>query len=1063
MKQTTIIYFLLLISLPAFNQKVMKNPSAVYCETLGYEYMIKKDAEGNQIGMCRLPNGEVVNAWDFYKGKVAKEFSYPAKKGYEIETVVEKINGYVVEKMVCTRTLKGVKESLSLEELMEKNNDKLQLETKSYSSNIYETAKIDENFVVQESLPTTFDWRDYNGNSYIGGVRNQGTCGSCYAFGAAACAEGTYNFATGNYNNNTADFSEAYIAWCLSSMSEYSNNFYGCEGADYTYSELDALCEVGIIDESYFPYTESDNQSCPSAASSAPKTQFDSWYRVSCSDIDAIKTAISTYGVVDAAVYVTSSFENYSGGIFSDSYTSCSSSPCYYTPTNHAIALVGWGTDATTGDYWILRNSWGTSWGENGYMRIDATSARVACEVCYLVYDNGTSSPTVTTNAISSISTISAIGGGEITSNGGATITASGIVYSTSQNPTLSSGSVLSTSPVTTTGSYSLTMSGLSENTTYYVRAYATNSAGTSYGSQVSFITSSNPDTEAPTAPTNLASSDVSSTSVMLSWSASTDNVGVSVYNVYQDGTLLGTTANTSFSVSGLSASTTYSFYVTAEDASGNVSSASSSINVTTSETSTTYCASKGNNVQYEWIDLVELNTINNTSTASSGYTDYTNLSTDLKLGSSYTINFSAGFSSSSYTEFWYIWIDYDKDGTFETDELINSSSSSSSSTLSNTFTVPTTASLGSTRMRVTMKYNSAPTACETFSYGEVEDYTINLIAGTSDTEAPSAPKNLASSDVSATSATLSWSSSTDNVGVTGYNVYQDQALIGTTSETSYSVTGLSPVTTYSFYVTAEDEAGNISEASSSLNITTPSATITYCSSAGNNVTYEWIDLVQLNTINNSSSATSGYSDYTDLSTELGLGTTYDIYFSAGFRSSSYTEYWYIWIDFDQDGTFEDSEIVVSGYSSSSATLSSSFTVPASATLGSTRMRVTMKYNSAPTACETFNYGEVEDYTVVIKGISQPRDTEFYTDVKKLGLETHAGLRIFPNPVNDQLNVMFNNEFNNNTVKIYSSEGALLKTTIMNKPIDVSSLPEGLYIISVDDPKEPITTKFIKR
>lgn len=824
MKKTTMILLTLAICLTTFSQKVMKNPAAVYCETMGYNYSVQKDANGNQVGMCRLPNGQFVNAWDFYRGKVAKEYSYPAQKGYNVETVVEKINGYTVEKIVCTRTVKGVQEKLSLDELLEKNNDKLQLESKSISKGIYETAKEDENFVVIESLPTSFDWRDYNGHSYIGSVRDQGTCGSCYAFGATACAEGTYNLATGSYDDNTSDFSESYIAWCLGSMSAYNSNFYGCDGADYTYSELQALCDIGTIDESYFPYSESDGQSCSSTASNAPKTKFDSWYRVTCSDIDAIKTAISTYGVVDAAVYVTTSFQNYTGGIFSDNYTSCSSSPCYYTPTNHAIALVGWGTDATTGDYWILRNSWGSSWGESGYMRIDATSARVACEVCYLVYNSSTTTaPTVTTNSVSSISTTSAIGGGNITSNGGAAVTASGIVYSTTTNPTLTSGTVLSTSPVTTSGSYSLTMSGLTVGTTYYVRAYATNSAGTGYGTQVSFTTSSTPDTQAPTAPTNLASSSVTSTS-----------------------------------------------------------------------------------------------------------------------------------------------------------------------------------------------------------------------------------------------ATLSWTASTDNVGVTGYNIYQDGALVGTTTSTSYSVTGLTASTTYSFYVVAYDAAGNVSSASSSLSVTTLSNTVTYCSSSGNSVYYEWIDLVQLNTISNVTTASSGYSDFTSLSTSLGLGTSYTIYFSAGFRSSSYTEYWSIWIDFDQDGTFETSERVVNGYSSSSSTLGATFTVPSTATLGSTRMRVTMKYNSAPTACETFSYGEVEDYTVVITGNSTPRGAEIFTDVQELGNETQAGLSVYPNPANNTISVMFNNEFNKNTVKIYSCDGTLVKTTIMDKPIDVSELSKGIYIISVDDPKEPINTKFIK-
>jgi hypothetical protein len=93
-----------------------------------------------------------------------------------------------------------------------------------------------------------------------------------------------------------------------------------------------------------------------------------------------------TYGVVAAAVDVGGAFEAYSGGIYQDSNTTCSSNPCYYTPTNHIIALVGWNDNGGDG-YWILRNSWGSSWGESGYMRIKYTSARVGCEAAYVVYE----------------------------------------------------------------------------------------------------------------------------------------------------------------------------------------------------------------------------------------------------------------------------------------------------------------------------------------------------------------------------------------------------------------------------------------------------------------------------------------------------------------------------------------------------------------------------------------------------------------------------------------------------------------------------------------------------
>jgi C1A family cysteine protease len=237
-----------------------------------------------------------------------------------------------------------------------------------------------------KTLPATFDWRNVDGHSYIGPVRNQGGCGSCYAFGASAAAEGVYNFANGLYDAAAVDFSESFIAWCLSRISPYSSHFFGCNGADYDYMELEALVQEGTINESDFPYTESDPGTCTHFGD--PRVKFAAWHRIPCSDIAAIKTAIMTYGVIDVAVNVDSAFQAYSGGIYENTSTTCPGNPpyypsCDYTITNHAVALVGW-NDADGA--WILRNSWGPSWGENGYMRIKYNSARVACEATYLVY-----------------------------------------------------------------------------------------------------------------------------------------------------------------------------------------------------------------------------------------------------------------------------------------------------------------------------------------------------------------------------------------------------------------------------------------------------------------------------------------------------------------------------------------------------------------------------------------------------------------------------------------------------------------------------------------------------
>ena len=226
-----------------------------------------------------------------------------------------------------------------------------------------------------------------------------------------------------------------------------------------------------------------------------------------------------------------------------------------------------------------------------------------------------------------------------------------------------------------------------------------------------------------PTAPTNLAASGTTSSSTNLTWTASTDNVGVTGYNIYNGATLVTTSTSNSATVAGLTASTAYTFTVRAKDAAGNLSAASNAVNVTTlAGGTTTYCASKGNSVVDEYIDYVALNGMTNTTGANAGYGNFTSLVANLPYGSN-TIVYSAGFTGSAYTEYWSIWIDYNKNGTFETSEKVASGSSSSSGNLSSTFTVPTTASAGNTRMRVQMKYGSTSTACETFSYGEVEDY----------------------------------------------------------------------------------------------------------------------------------------------------------------------------------------------------------------------------------------------------------------------------------------------------------------------------------------------------
>jgi len=108
-----------------------------------------------------------------------------------------------------------------------------------------------------------------------------------------------------------------------------------------------------------------------------------------------------------------------------------------------------------------------------------------------------------------------------------------------------------------------------------------------------------------------------------------------------------------------------------------------------------------------------------------------------------------------------------------------------------------------------------------------MRDNYYNLVypsGSSSDTQAPSAPANLASPAKTDTTVSLTWSASTDNVGVTGYDVYRGTTLAGSTASTSFTVTGLSPSTAYSFTVKAKDAAGNVSAASNALAVTTNAA-----------------------------------------------------------------------------------------------------------------------------------------------------------------------------------------------------------------------------------------------
>jgi hypothetical protein len=312
-----------------------------------------------------------------------------------------------------------------------------------------------------------------------------------------------------------------------------------------------------------------------------------------------------------------------------------------------------------------------------------------------------------------------------------------------------------------------------------------------------------------------------------------------------------------------------------------------------------------------------------------------------------------------------------------------------------------------------------------------------------------SALSNLKAYSLKTTSATIAW----DNLkNASTYNIRYRQVGNSTWSTTtsttnSKNLTGLTTATTYEFQVT-----GTCSSTTTSWSAieTFNTLAVNYCTSQGSSVIAGYIGLVKVGNLEYVSSS-SGYSDLTNISLIADKGETLNVSLAAIWSPNKYNEAYSIWIDYNQDGDFNDSgEQVWSKKSSTTRPVTGSFTIPTSAIYGTTRMRVSMKYynsfNQNPsTSCESFTYGEVEDYTINIID-------------KTLGIQDEllSTFSIYPNPVsNNEITIKVPNEIKNFDITISNILGQKVYfKNVSNKfdnseQINTSNLKSGMYIISV--------------
>ena len=400
------------------------------------------------------------------------------------------------------------------------------------------------------SLPASYNWCNLGGCTP---VKNQGDCGSCWAFGTVGPLEANIKM----WDAQTRDLAEQYLVSCAS---EYN----GCNGGwfahDYHEWKIPAgELAAGSVYEANFPYQAKDSSQgvgcnyTPSYTQPHPHHEkIATWAEVdpgaSIPAVSDIKQAIYEHGPVGAAICVSSAFGGYITGTFqTDESAACDGG------VNHAIVLVGWDDGRQA---WRLRNSWGSGWGDGGYMWIRWGTSNVGLGANYVVYG-------VPSNLMASASSNRINLAWSDNS-----LAESGFKVERSANGTGNWTQVITVGANTT----AYTDTNVTCSTTYYyrVRAY-TASADSSYSN----VASAQACVTAPSAPGSLNAASASATQINLTWTDNSDNETGFKIDRSPDGTsnwtaIYTTTVNaTSYANTGLTCDTAFYYRVRAFNAGG--------------------------------------------------------------------------------------------------------------------------------------------------------------------------------------------------------------------------------------------------------------------------------------------------------------------------------------------------------------------------------------------------------------------------------------------------------------------------------------------------------------
>jgi len=466
------------------------------------------------------------------------------------------------------------------------------------------------------------------------------------------------------------------------------------------------------------------------------------------------------------------------------------------------------------------------------------------------------------------------------------------------------------------------------------------------------------------------AATAVTSSGATANWAAL---AGASSYNlryrVVGSGvwTTVSNIVGTSSILTGLTANTSYEYQVQANAPSCTTWSALQTFY-------TGYCLVSGTNGTYyisNFTTTGAVTNINNTSGYSAGgYGNYTAISMSSYAGQ--VVNFSSTFLGGGTMGF-RIYIDWNNDLDFlDANENPTYGSGAYVSPASGSFTVPAGTPNGNYRMRIVADYfSTTPISCGASTYLEAEDYTITIAAPPSCV----GPTALTSSAITSTSATISWTAPA-TAPASGYEYYvstvNSAPTAGTTPTgttaagvTTASLTGLTANTTYYFWVRSNCGGANGTSAWAGSS----SFYTGYCQPSGmtTSTSYYLTNVVTTGGVTNiSNSTTASAGGYGNYSSSISCSNYQGISTSVSLTTSAGTNYYYCWIDWNNDLDFADANETVFATTTYTTGYTGTINIPVGTPNGTYRMRVANSWSGAISACGPATYGEYEDYSFIV-------------------------------------------------------------------------------------------------